>query len=92
MRGIDLIPIRLHKGEPTWDIIDELLEMIDGSHSEEEIQCAREDYYNEGRNHGYEDGYTDGRSDGCKIGQSDGYDNGYAEGFIDGFIDGEGGG
>lgn len=76
MREIDLIPIRLHKGEPTWEIIDELLEMIDASPSEEEIegriQDARDDAYYEGSEVGYDNGYDDGRSDG------------YGDGFMEG--------
>ena len=76
MRDIDLIPIRLHKGEPTWEIIDELLEMIDSSPSEEEIevrvQDARDDGYHDGSEAGYDDGYEDGRSDG------------YGDGFMEG--------
>lgn len=79
MREIDLIPIRLHKGEPTWEIIDELLEMIDASPSEEEIedrvQDARADGYKEGHDDGFEEGYDDGHSDG--------YDDAYWEGRED---------
>ena len=78
MREIDLIPIRLHKGEPTWEIIDELLEMLDASPSEEEIETLAQEMadgairadrniasrYNEGFNNGYDAGYTDGFRDG----------------------------
>ena len=54
MRDIDLIPIRLHKGEPTWEIIDELLEHIDSlagvtKEEFEEIDEALDAAYNEGR-------------------------------------------
>ena len=50
MRDIDLIPIRLHKGEPTWEIIDELLEMIDSPAgvTQKEFEEAIEEAYNEG--------------------------------------------
>lgn len=50
MREIDLIPIRLHKGEPTWEIIDELLEHIDSlaGVTTEEFNEALDEVYNEG--------------------------------------------
>lgn len=50
MREIDLIPIRLHKGEPTWEIIDELLEHIDSlaGVTQEEFAEALDEVYNEG--------------------------------------------
>lgn len=54
MRDIDLIPIRLHKGEPTWEIIDELLEMIDSLPSEEEIEDrVREAWGDAGYDYGF---------------------------------------
>ena len=64
MRDTDLIPIRLHKGEPTWEIIDELLEHVDAAPSEDEIEARVEE--------AYADGYDDGRSAG--------YDEGFREG------------
>ena len=50
MRDIDLIPLRLHKGEPTWQIIDELLEHIDSlaGVTPEEFNEALDEVYNEG--------------------------------------------
>lgn len=79
MREIDLLDLRWHKGEPTWGIIDELLEMIDASPSEEEIesrvQDARADGYKEGHDDGFEEGYDNGHSDG--------YDDAYWEGRAD---------
>lgn len=75
-----MLDLRWHKGEPTWEIIDELLEMIDASPSEEEIEAriqdARDASYDEGSGVSYNIGY--------KVGRSDGYEDGYAEGFIDG--------
>lgn len=80
MREIDLIPLRLHKGEPTWEIIDELLEMIDASPSEDEIesrvQDARDDAYHSGMDAGYDSGYDDGVDSGYFGGYSEGYDDG----------------
>lgn len=76
MRDIDLIPIRLHKGEPTWEIIDELLEMIDSSPAEEKI----EDRVQDARDDGYKKGHDDGFEEGYDVGHSDGYDNAYWEG------------
>ena len=67
MREIDLIPIRLHKVEPTWEIIDELLEMLDASPSEEEIESRVQDAH----------------ADGYDYGREDGYDSGYEEGYND---------
>lgn len=76
MREIDLLDLRWHKGEPTWGIIDELLEMIDAAPSEEEIedriQDARDDAYHNGMDAGY----------------ANGYDDGYDEGFIEGMDEG----
>lgn len=67
MRDIDLIPIRLHKGEPTWEIIDELLEMIDAAPSEDEVEArveeAHADGYDDGRSAGYDEGYDAGKWD-----------------------------
>ena len=71
MRDIDLIPIRLHKGELTWEIIDELLEMIDASPSEEEVenrvQDARDSGYAEGLYDGFHEGYNDGLMAGKRV-------------------------
>lgn len=79
MRYIDTLDLRWHIGQPTWEIIDELLEMIDASPSEEEVenrvQDARADGYKEGHDDGFEDGYEDGHSDG--------YDDAYWEGRAD---------
>ena len=73
MREIDLIPIRLHKGEPTWEIIDELLEMIDASPSEEEIEDrvkdAQDDAYHNGMDAGYDQGFDDGFIEGMDEGR-----------------------
>ena len=50
MRVIDMLDLRWHKGEPTWDIIDQLIEHIDSlagvTHGEfgEALDAA----YNEG--------------------------------------------
>jgi len=80
MREIDLIPIRLHKGEPTWEIIDELLEMIDSSPSEEEIEArvkeAGYEAYDNGMDAGFDSGYDDGVGIGYSAGYYDGYDDG----------------
>lgn len=74
MRDIDLIPIRLHKGDPTWEIIDELLEHIDSqeenfqSHlrdQEDGFEYERRDYRADIET-AYEDGYTEGYSIGIK--------------------------
>ena len=61
MREIDLIPIRLHKGEPTWEIIDELLEHIDSlaGVTQEELEYAKHSAYDDGYDNGYEDGKWD---------------------------------
>ena len=59
-----MIPIRLHKGEPTWEIIDELIEMIDASPSEDEVKARVEksyaDGYDDGRSAGYDEGFMEG--------------------------------
>ena len=74
MRDIDLIPVRLHKGEPTWEIIDELMEHIDSqeenfqSHlrdQEDGFEYERRDYRSDIET-AYEDGYTEGYSIGIK--------------------------
>ena len=78
MRYIDTLDLRWHIGEPTWEIIDELLEMIDSAPFEEEIETLAQEMaegairadrniasrYNEGFNNGYDAGYTDGFRDG----------------------------
>ena len=79
MRDIDLIPVRLHKGEPTWEIIDELLEHIDAAPSEEETEARVED----ARADGYKDGHDDGFEGGYDVGHGDGYDEAYWEGRED---------
>lgn len=80
MRDIDLIPIRLHKGEPTWEIIDELLEMIDASPSQEGIEFrvkdAAEKAYRKGNDIGYDSGFRVGVDYGISEGYSDGYEDG----------------
>ena len=72
MRVIDMLDLRWHKGEPTWEIIDELLEMIDAAPSEDEVEARVEE--------AHADGYDDGRSAGYDEGRSAGYDEGYMEG------------
>ena len=79
MREIDLIPIRLHKGEPTWEIIDELLEMIDASPSEEEIEDRVQDARSDGFENGFEDGF--------EVGYDEGYNDGYGTACWDGRAD-----
>lgn len=78
MRDIDMLDLRWHKGEPTWDMIDQLIEMIDSAPFEEEIETLAQEMaegairadrniasrYNEGFNNGYDAGYTDGFRDG----------------------------
>lgn len=66
MREIDLIPIRLHKGEPTWEIIDQLIEMLDrgAGLTPEGLQEAIDQNYQNGMSAGYEEGYYDGLTDG----------------------------
>ena len=61
-----MIPIRLHKGEPTWEIIDELIEMIDQSAgpTPEDLESVTSSAYDQGFDDGYEGGYGDGHSDG----------------------------
>ena len=80
MRDIDLIPIRLHKGEPTWEIIDELLEMIDSSPSEEEIESRVKEAGYEAYDNGNASGYAEGFDDGVGIGVHEGYSEGYEDG------------
>ena len=80
MREIDLIPIRLHKGEPTWEIIDELLEMIDSSPSEEEIEGR----VREAEEYAYQKGSDDGVDRGFDVGMGHGYSDGYFDGYVDG--------
>lgn len=80
VREIDLIPIRLHKGEPTWEIIDGLLEHIDAAPSEDEVKArvedAWDDAYHNGMDAGYDNGYDDGFGDGTIEGYTDGYEDG----------------
>lgn len=73
-----MLDLRWHKGEPTWDMIDQLIEMIDSAPFEEEIETLAQEMaegairadrniasrYNEGFNNGYDAGYTDGFRDG----------------------------
>ena len=77
MREIDLIPIRLHKGEPTWEIIDELLEHIDSlaGVTPEELDGARSD------------GFENGFEDGFEVGYDEGYHDGYGTACWDGRAD-----
>lgn len=79
MREIDLIPIRLHKGEPTWEIIDELLEHIDSL-----AGVTPEDLESD-KSSAYSDGYENGKYEGMY----EGLDSGYADGYSDGFDDGK---
>ena len=79
MRDIDMLDLRWHKGEPTWEIIDELLEMIDASPSEDEIESRIQD----ARDDGYKEGHDDGFEEGYDVGHSDGYDDAYWEGRED---------
>lgn len=78
MREIDLIPIRLHKGEPTWEDIDELLEMIDrgAGLTPEDLESATSSAYYDG----FDDGKDEGLSDGLEFGYSDGYAAGFRDG------------
>ena len=50
MRVIDMLDLRWHKGEPTWDIIDQLIEHIDSlaGVTHEEFEEALDEAYNEG--------------------------------------------
>ena len=82
MRDIDLIPVRLHKGEPTWEIIDELLEHIDSlaGVTPEEFDGAIEGARSDGFENGYDDGFDDGKDEGLY----EGFDNGYSDGYEDG--------
>ena len=50
MRDIDMLDLRWHKGEPTWDIIDQLIEHIDSlaGVTHEEFEEALDEAYNEG--------------------------------------------
>lgn len=76
-----MLDLRWHKGEPTWDIIDQLIEHIDSSPSEEEIDL---------RVHGaYADGYTEGNEDGRDRGFEIGVDHGFHEGYSEGYEDGK---
>ena len=83
MRDIDMLDLRWHKGEPTWDIIDQLIEMIDASPSEEEIENrvreAGYDTYRNGWDDGYDSGYDSGVGDGFHEGYGEGYDDGKEE-------------
>ena len=65
MRYIDTLDLRWHKGEPTWEIIDELLEHIDSlaGVTPEEFDEEIEESYHNGREVGYNNGYTDGKWD-----------------------------
>ena len=65
MREIDLIPIRLHKGEPTWEIIDELIDHIDSlaGVTHEEFEEAIDESYHNGKDVGYAEGFDDGKWD-----------------------------
>lgn len=75
VREIDLIPIRLHKGEPTWEIIDELLEHIDSlaGVTPGEFYDAIDEAYIEG----HQDGHQDGKEDGYNEGHNDGFEKGW---------------
>ena len=79
MRDIDLIPIRLHKGEPTWEIIDELLEHIDSPAGVTRDEFSEK--IDEAYNAGYEDGKEGGLQDGYDVGQADGYEDGHQDGY-----------
>lgn len=75
-----MLPLRWHKGEPTWDMIDELIEMIDASPSEEEIESrVQEAGYDT-----YQNGWDDGYASGYDSGVGDGFHEGYNEGYEDG--------
>ena len=75
-----MLDLRWHKGEPTWGIIDELIEMIDASFSEDELEShvkkASEWSYQNGLNAGYANGYDDGVGYGVQEGYSEGYEDG----------------
>lgn len=73
MRYIDTLDLQWHIGVPTWEIIDELLEMIDASPSEKEDQGVRGYSYHEGCNVGYDIGYEEGKNAGYKAGYHDAY-------------------
>lgn len=75
MRDIDLIPVRLHKGEPTWEIIDELLETIDrgAGITPEDLESATSSAYDEG----FDDGFDEGKAEGLDFGYSAGYESGF---------------
>ena len=81
MREIDLIPIRLHKGEPTWEIIDELIEHIDSlaGVTLEEFDGAVEGARSDGFENGFEDGF--------EVGYDEGYNDGYGTACWDGRAD-----
>ena len=73
MRDIDLIPIRLHKGEPTWEIIDELLEHIDSlaGVTPEDLEFAKSSAYDDGKGEGLCEGFGYGFIDGYEYGKTE---------------------
>lgn len=78
MREIELLDLRWHIGQPTWEIIDELLEHIDSSDgvTPEDLEFAKSSAYDDGFDSGYDNGFG--------IGAREGYTKGYSEGFMDG--------
>ncbi len=55
MRDIDMLDLRWHKGEPTWDIIDQLIEHIDS------LAGVTHEEFEEALDAAYTDGYEDGK-------------------------------
>lgn len=64
MRDIDMLDLRWHKGEPTWDMIDQLIDMLDDRLTSERLQEVIDETYQDGLDAGYEDGYSEGYEDG----------------------------
>ena len=78
MRDIDLIPIRLHKVEPTWEIIDELIDHIDSlcDATSEEYEEDIYESYRKGKGVGYDRGFMAGVDHGFNLGYTDGFMDG----------------
>lgn len=60
-----MLDLRWHKGDPTWDIIDQLIERIDSlaGVTPEEYDEAVDESYRNGMEVGYNNGYADGKWD-----------------------------
>ena len=74
-----MLDLRWHQGEPTWDMIDELIEMIDSSPSEDEVEARVQDARYDGHDEGYYDGF--------EVGYDTGYNDGYGTACWDGRAD-----